>query len=654
MPDSAGGGGSTPQQQQQQQHWAALLAEAAAKSKGQSKLSAGTLLFLGDAAVGKTRLVNRFCAAYDHHTGKQAPVVGAGAGAGAERATIEEEEQEGRGAGREACGLPLLSYSYFDALDPAGGVSDGGSSSSSSSSGESMGSGQTSGRGTSQTTRPRRNNDNDAGGNDDDDDDDVDSAARVNVWSLSDPTYKNLLQVAFDAAQDDCCDKEEGDQSTKTERNARKERKSAARAEALQRTVCMIGVDMTRPWACEAALQRWMGVLKAVLAEAGGGEGGRGGGGGQGDMGEGEEETTRKARLAAYLAKCYGGGFTSTQRRQQHQEQPHDEQHQHQQQEEGKDGDDEVFRVHKSSPIKNRTASSRRAASSFSSSSSSSLPPGVLTENLGVPLIVVGLKSDLVHAPDSFGDEQRSQFLQQYLRAFCLKHGAALVYVSAARDTNRLLLQRYLLHRLYPEFYSFSLHAQARREQALFLPAGWDSQEIVRKLLSPQSLPWPASAAFSQVLLPPKGVRVPVVGEGGGKEEDGEEEEGEEGGSNEEVSPTRAWLEELLQQQQQQLQQLDMTGGSGETSAGTIATTSRRTGEDKTKPSSGGGSKGSSSSGGSGSSSRLMPPPPALAGAAAASGGSGGSDKAQIRNFFEGLLAGGGASGGGASGGGKK
>jgi hypothetical protein len=360
-------------------------------------------------------------------------------------------------------------------------------------------------------------------------------------------------------------------------------------------------------------------------------------------MEEDEEEIARKARLVAYLAKCYGGGSTSMQRRQQQEQQ--DDQEQQQQQEEGKDGDDEVFRVHKSSPIKSRTASSRR-------SNPSSLPPGVLTENLGVPLIVVGLKTDLVHAPDSFEDEQRSQFLQQHLRAFCLKHGAALVFVSAARDTNRLLLQRYLLHRLYPELFPFSLHAQARREEALFIPAGWDSQEIVRKLLSPQSLPWPTSASFSQVLVPPKGVRVPVVGEGGGEEEDGEEEEWEEGGSKKDASPTRAWLEDLLQQQQQQqLQQLDVAGGNGEASAGSTATTSRRSGEERVKASSGGASSSSSSSS---SSNRSTPPPPALAGAAVTSGGGGGSDKAQIRNFFEGLLAGGGASGGGGGSGGKK
>ena len=48
---------------------------------------------------------------------------------------------------------------------------------------------------------------------------------------------------------------------------------------------------------------------------------------------------------------------------------------------------------------------------------------------------------------DSFEAEQRAQYVQRYLRAFCLRHGAALVYASAAAGTNRRLLQRYVLHR---------------------------------------------------------------------------------------------------------------------------------------------------------------------------------------------------------------
>ena len=646
MSNLAGGIGSIPQQRQQQ-HWAALLAEAAANSKGQPKLKGGTVLFLGDA-VGKTRLVKRFCAP-SKHADKEASMVGEGIEAG--RATMEEEKQECLSAGREECSLPLLSYSYFDA---PGGARDERSSSGSNSG--RRGSAQTSERGTSPATRLRRNNDIEAGGSDDDDD--MESAARINIWSLSDPSHKTLLQVAFNASQEDCCDKEaggnDGDQSTKTGM-AREGTKAAARDEALQRTVCMIGVDLTQPWTCEAALQRWVGVLKAVLAEAGCGEGGRGGVR-QGDREEDEEEIMRKARLAAYLSKCYDGSSTSMQWRQQKKEQPQDEQQQQQQQEdeEGKDGDKEVpvFRVHKSSPLRRRTVSSQR-------SSPSSLPPGVLTENLGVPLIVVGLQADLVHAPDSFEDEQRSQFLQQYLRSFCLKHGAALVYVSATRDTNCLLLQHYILHRLYPELFPFSLHAQARRRETLFVPAGWDSEEIVRKLLSPQSLPWPASATFSQILVPPKGVRMPVVGE-----EEEEEEKGNEQGSKEDASPTRAWLEELLVQQQQRMQRLDVAGENIEIPAGSTATTPRTTGEDKGKASSRGASKGSTNSSSSSSSSksntgssstnssstsssRSKPTPSvsSVVSAAVAGDGGGGSDKAQIRNFFEGLLAGGGASG---------
>jgi len=632
--------GRVPRKQQQEQHWAALLAEAAANSKGQPKFNSGTVLFLGDA-VGKTRLVKRF-QKIPKRADKLAFMVGERMEAG--RATTEEEKLECLEAGEEASSLPLLSYSYFDA---PGEARDEGSSSGSNIG--RRGSVRTSERGMSPDTRLRRNNDIESGGSYDDDD--MDSAARINIWSLSDPSYKTLLQVAFDDSQGDCCDKEAGgneaDQSTKTEM-ARTGRKAGARAKALQRTVCMIGVDLTRPWTCEAALQQWVGVLKAVLAEAGCSEGDRGGGG-QGDGQEDEEEIMRKERLVAYLTKCYDGGATSKQWHQRKKEQQEDKQ------EEGKDGVKEVpvFRVHKSSPLRSRTVSSR-------CSSPSSLPPGVLTENLGVPLIVVGLQADLVHAPDSFEDEQRSQFLQQYLRSFCLKHGAALVYVSATRDTNCLLLQRYILHRLYPELFPFSLHAQARRRESLFVPAGWDSEEIVRKLLSPQSLPWPTSATFTQILVPPKGVRLPLVDE--------EEEEEEKGKEQNDVSPTRAWLEELLMQQQQQqqmqqqMQQLDVATGNSEVFAGSTATTPRASGGDKGRSSSGRAGKGSNSSSSSSrsntrsssstnsssSGTRKTKPTSSVSsavGAVATSDGVEESDEAQIRNFFEGLLAGGGASG---------
>lgn len=75
------------------------------------------------------------------------------------------------------------------------------------------------------------------------------------------------------------------------------------------------------------------------------------------------------------------------------------------------------------------------------------LPQSVLEVNLGVPVILVGLKSDMVKS-DTYEEEQKAQYVQQYLRRVCLKYGAALAYVSAQTDSNKTLLQQYILHRL--------------------------------------------------------------------------------------------------------------------------------------------------------------------------------------------------------------
>lgn len=40
-------------------------------------------------------------------------------------------------------------------------------------------------------------------------------------------------------------------------------------------------------------------------------------------------------------------------------------------------------------------------------------------------------------------------FMQQWIRRFCLQHGASLFYTSAKEDKNCDLLYKYLTHRIY-------------------------------------------------------------------------------------------------------------------------------------------------------------------------------------------------------------
>ncbi|CAN0291357.1 unnamed protein product, partial [Laminaria digitata] len=87
------------------------------------------------------------------------------------------------------------------------------------------------------------------------------------------------------------------------------------------------------------------------------------------------------------------------------------------------------------------------------------LGDGVLEKNVGVPMVVVGCKADSLQS-ETFEQQQRLHFIQQSLRRFCLKYGAALVYTSAKDGVNCGLLHRYLLSCLYPGAFPSSEEGQ--------------------------------------------------------------------------------------------------------------------------------------------------------------------------------------------------
>lgn len=45
--------------------------------------------------------------------------------------------------------------------------------------------------------------------------------------------------------------------------------------------------------------------------------------------------------------------------------------------------------------------------------------------------------------------DEHFDFIQQWIRKFCLQYGAALFYTSAKEDKNCDLLYKYLTHRIY-------------------------------------------------------------------------------------------------------------------------------------------------------------------------------------------------------------
>ncbi|KAJ1848278.1 hypothetical protein LPJ73_004016, partial [Coemansia sp. RSA 2703] len=78
------------------------------------------------------------------------------------------------------------------------------------------------------------------------------------------------------------------------------------------------------------------------------------------------------------------------------------------------------------------------------------LEKGVLEANLGIPIIVVCTKSDAMNVMErerGFKEED-FDYIQQILRAICLRFGAALVYTSTHNPATFATLYHYLIHRL--------------------------------------------------------------------------------------------------------------------------------------------------------------------------------------------------------------
>ncbi|XP_035680572.1 cytoplasmic dynein 1 light intermediate chain 1-like isoform X2 [Branchiostoma floridae] len=109
------------------------------------------------------------------------------------------------------------------------------------------------------------------------------------------------------------------------------------------------------------------------------------------------------------------------------------------------------------------------------------LPLGedVLTHNLGVPVVVVVTKTDAISTLEKEHDyrEEHLDFIQQHIRKFCLRYGAALFYTSVKEDKNIQLLTKYLEHRLYD--FPFHTPPLVVEKDAIFIPSGWDNHNKI-------------------------------------------------------------------------------------------------------------------------------------------------------------------------------
>mmetsp|Transcript_7642 Transcript_7642/g.12363 ORF Transcript_7642/g.12363 Transcript_7642/m.12363 type:complete len:483 (-) Transcript_7642:26-1474(-) len=137
-----------------------------------------------------------------------------------------------------------------------------------------------------------------------------------------------------------------------------------------------------------------------------------------------------------------------------------------------------------------------------------------LEHNLGIPVLVVGTKSEfIVEASDDTETELRLEFIQRHLRNFCLSHGASLTYTSARSESNLDVFYKYLLHRLYPSMApvrsepvnSEAPFIQSQRE-SIHVPVGWDHVELIKTLANTQNQSivfWTPETPYSEVIVEP-------------------------------------------------------------------------------------------------------------------------------------------------------
>jgi dynein light intermediate chain 1, cytosolic len=109
------------------------------------------------------------------------------------------------------------------------------------------------------------------------------------------------------------------------------------------------------------------------------------------------------------------------------------------------------------------------------------LGEGVLKVNLGIPIIVVCNKVDLlIHGEKAKYLAENMDFIQQSIREYALHYGATVVFTSTIANKNLKTYYQYMLHRIYN--FEFPVPANITDKDSLFIPAGFDSQNQIEAL----------------------------------------------------------------------------------------------------------------------------------------------------------------------------
>jgi dynein light intermediate chain 1 len=107
------------------------------------------------------------------------------------------------------------------------------------------------------------------------------------------------------------------------------------------------------------------------------------------------------------------------------------------------------------------------------------LKEGVLNTNCGVPIVFVINKSDVVtQSSEKKKFEENSEFILNHIRSVALEYGATIVYTSGKMNSNLNVLYDYICHVLF----GFDLvhKPNLMDKEAYFIPSGYDSLPLLQ------------------------------------------------------------------------------------------------------------------------------------------------------------------------------
>ncbi|KAL4490863.1 hypothetical protein ABPG72_008599 [Tetrahymena utriculariae] len=107
--------------------------------------------------------------------------------------------------------------------------------------------------------------------------------------------------------------------------------------------------------------------------------------------------------------------------------------------------------------------------------SSVPLPEGSLTSNLGIPIVIVANKSDLI----AQNNDQQSQIILYYLRKYCLQYGASLIFTSSKNLESLQIYYDYMLHTLYG--FTNKNKSEIYTIESIFIPSGSDNLNLLKQ-----------------------------------------------------------------------------------------------------------------------------------------------------------------------------